>query len=151
MSVEKLEIVIYPLRPAYLGATQLAMFSASHDLKWRRLQEALRRLKARFGELVLMIASFISQPDPRPIEVRTSPEGLPTILSWIEGSGLFSHTGNRRVYRVQCIYEHWRERRFWWAQPVERDYYRLEDNAGSVRLIYLDLRTAKWWLERRRL
>ncbi|MBN1249916.1 MAG: hypothetical protein JXC32_19795, partial [Anaerolineae bacterium] len=136
---ESLEVVIYPLRPTYLGITQLALFSASHDQRWRSLQEALRRLRARFGELIVMVASLIHPPEPRAIQVTPSRDGAPAAFIWEE-----------RPYRVRLIYEHWRERRFWWARPIERDYYRLEDNGGHVRLIYQDLRTATWWLDRRR-
>jgi len=50
---------------------------------------------------------------------------------------------------VSCIYEHWRERRDWWAQPVLRDYYRLEDASGVVRIVFQDLATQRWWLDRR--
>ena len=136
---ESLEVIVYPLRPAYLGATQLALFSASADQRWRSLQEALRRLRARFGELIVMVASLIHPPEPRPIQVTPSRDGIPAAFVWEE-----------RPYRVRLIYEHWRERRFWWSRPIERDYYRLEDSSGAVRLIYQDLRTATWWLDRRR-
>ncbi|MGC9521572.1 MAG: DUF6504 family protein [Anaerolineae bacterium] len=142
--VETLEIVIYPLRPAYLGATQLALFSASRDQRWQRLQEALRRLRARFGEFVVMVASLIKEPDPHPIQVTTDEDNVPLTFSW-EERGKVIH----RIYRVRQVYEHWRERRFWWSRPVARDYYRLEDTGGGVRLLYQDLSTGDWWLERR--
>ena len=138
--VETLEIVIYPLRPTYLGATQLALFPASRDQRRRSLHEALRRLRARFGEAIVRIASLVHPPEPCPIDVRTTERGLPTIFVWDE-----------RTYRVIRIYEHWRERRFWWARPVARDYYRLEDCGGHVRLIYLDLTTHAWRLDRRKM
>ncbi len=138
--VEALEIIVYPLRPTYLGATQLALFSASHDQRRRSLQETLRRLRARFGEAVVRIASLIRPPEPRPIDVRTTEGGAPLLLIYEE-----------RSYRVIRIYEHWRERRFWWARPIARDYYRVEDSGGHVRLIYLDLITHAWWLDRQRM
>lgn len=149
--VEALEVIIYPLRPVHLGATQLALFSASGDQRWQRLQEALRRLRARFGELIVMVASLISPPRPREIEVTFGPNGLPVMLSWGDSRDLSPNAGSRRITRIRRIYEHWRERRFWWAQPVERNYYRLEDATGAVHLIYQDLRTGSWWLERRKL
>jgi len=133
-------VILYPLRPTYLGVTQLALFSASQDQRWRSLQEALRRLRERFGELIVMVASLIRPPEPRLIEVRPGRSGTPETFIW-EG----------RTYRVRQVYEHWRERRFWWALPMERDYYRLEDHTGQVRLVYRDLRSATWWLDRRRL
>lgn len=138
--VESLEVIIYPLRPTYLGVTQLALFSASADLRWRSLQEALRRLRARFGEFIVVVASLIHPPEPRRIEVSPGRDGAPVAFVW-----------ENRSYRVRYVYEHWRERRFWWALPVERDYYRLEDSSGAIRLVYRDLRTTTWWLDRRRL
>ncbi len=143
--VETLEIVIYPLRPAYLGATQLTLFSASRDQRWQRLQEALRRLRARFGEFVVMVASLIKAPDPRPIHVTTDRDNVPLTFFWEKG-GASGH----RIHHVRRVYEHWRERRFWWSHPMARDYYRLEDTGGEVRLLYRDLNTDDWWLERRR-
>jgi nucleotidyltransferase/DNA polymerase involved in DNA repair len=135
---ETLEIVVYPLRPAYLGASQLALFSADRDERWRALQEALRRLRQRFGDFIVMIASLLNPPKPYPIEVITDREGIPTAFNW-EG----------RRYRIVGIYEHWRERRFWWSRPIYRDFYRLEDHNEQVRVIVHDLRTTAWWLDRR--
>jgi nucleotidyltransferase/DNA polymerase involved in DNA repair len=142
---EHLKIIIYPLRPTYLGMTQLTLFSATLDQRWQALQEALRRLKARFGEFIVMVASLISPPQPRPITIIAGPDNAPRTLIWeTEGRA-------RRTHRVRHIYEHWRVRRRWWGQPIRRDYYRLEDDAGAVRLVYRDLNTDAWWLERRRL
>jgi len=136
---ENIEIIIYPLRPRYLGANQLALFSANRDHRIRKLQEALRRIRERFGEFVVMIASLIRPPGPRPIDVVTDVEQQPRTLVW----------KSQERHQVSCIYEHWRERRDWWAQPVLRDYYRLEDASGVVRIVFQDLATQRWWLDRR--
>jgi DNA polymerase IV len=150
--VETLEIIGYPLRPAHLGAAQLALFSAPLDQHRQQLQETLRRLRARFGEMIVRIASLVAPPSPCPIEVKTGVDAAPSLLI---GQGcvptLRPGAGDLRTYRVRCIYEHWRERRTWWAQPQERDYYRLEDVTGQLRVVYLDRRTLQWWLERRRM
>ena len=86
-------------------------------------------------------ASGVSMPNSR----APSAECAPCALAWLEASA------PRRVYRVRRIYEHWRERRAWWAQPLDRDYYRLEDVSGMPRVVYLDRRTQQWWLVRHRL
>jgi nucleotidyltransferase/DNA polymerase involved in DNA repair len=137
--VGNLRIVVYPLRPAYLGTTQLTLFSASRDHRWRSLQETLRRLRVRFGEAIVKIASLLQSPEPRPIQVTTHLNSTPVTFIWQE-----------RVYSVRRIYEHWQERRLWWSRPITLDFYRLEDSAGNVRLVYLDLTTDTWWLDRRR-
>lgn len=144
-SVETIEVVIYPLRPAYLGATQLALFSAPRDHRLRRLQEALRVLRDRFGEFIVMIGALIRPPNPRPLDVITDPNRMPSVLIPQEAYARRGPT----AYEVHTIYEHWRERRLWWARPLLRDYYRLEDETGTVRLIYQDLVSQHWWLERR--
>ena len=150
--IETLEIVGYPLRPVHLGAAQLALFSAPLDQRRQQLQEALRRLRTRFGDLVVRIASLVAPPRPRPIEVETGVDAAPSLLIWHDDiPAPRSGTGAPHTYRVHRIYEHWRERRTWWAQPQERDYYRLEDVTGMLRVIYLDRRTNQWWLERRRM
>jgi DNA polymerase-4 len=144
--LQTLTVALYPLRPTYLGASQLALFSAPRDGRMRRLRETLRRLRARFGELVLVIASLIEPPRPRAIQVTTGEgaqgdaqgDARPRALIW-----------HGRIHPVRRCYEHWRERRAWWAQTIERDYYRLEDAGGRVHLVYHDRLSEAWWLERR--
>jgi hypothetical protein len=143
--VEAIEIVVYPLRPAYLSATQLALFSAPRDHRLRRLRETLHSLRQRFGEFIVMIGALIRPPTPRPLQVVTDHAQMPHILIPIEEN---SHRAPVS-YEVHTIYEYWRVRRLWWARPLLRDYYRLEDEAGTVRLIYQDLTSQNWWLERR--
>jgi hypothetical protein len=55
-----------------------------------------------------------------------------------------------RIRQVRCVYSLWRERRRWWAHPIERDYFRLELDDGQMRVIFRDVRTDRWLLERRR-
>ncbi|MBN1250201.1 MAG: hypothetical protein JXC32_21230, partial [Anaerolineae bacterium] len=153
--VETIEVVVYPLRPAYLGATQLALFSAPRDYRLRRLQEALRLLRERFGEFIVMIGALIRPPSPRPLRVITNPDRTPSLLIPLDDPPHHSPDSSEvptyevHTYEVRTIYEHWRERRLWWARPLLRDYYRLEDDTGAVRLIYQDLTSQHWWLERR--
>lgn len=136
--VHALAVVLYPLRPTYLGASQLALFSAPRDDRLCRLHETIRRLRARFGELVLVIASLIEPPRPKAIQVTTGEDNRPRALIW-----------HGRIHPVRQCYEDWRERRCWWAQPVARDYYRLEDAGGRVHIVYHDRYTGEWWLEQR--
>ncbi|MDF1514305.1 MAG: hypothetical protein P1S60_10900, partial [Anaerolineae bacterium] len=127
MAVADVTLVIYPLRPAYLAAAQLALFSAVKDQQVSQLQQVLLRLRERFGQLVIVIASLIGPPRPQKIQVTTGPDDIPLALIWPD-----------RIMPVRRIYEHWRESRFWWAQPVRRYCYRLEDSGGQVRVIYQD-------------
>jgi nucleotidyltransferase/DNA polymerase involved in DNA repair len=136
--VAALSLTVYPLRPFHLGATQLALFTAPTEVRWGRLQEALRRLRERFGEMIVVVASLLGPPPPRPIQVTTDAQGLPRALVWRD-----------RIREVEMIYETWRERRRWWSRPVERDYFRLETGDGQVRMVFYDTRAGRWLLERR--
>ena len=136
--VVEVSVTLYPLRPAYLGATQLALFTGPADARRSRLQEVLRRLRERFGEMIIVVAALLGPPPPRPIQVTIGPDGLPRALV------LPDH-----MLPVARVYEHWRERRRWWARPVRRDYYRLETDDGRVRVVFRDLEGERWWLERR--
>ena len=140
--VAALSLAIYPLRPFHLGATQLALFTGASDSRGERLHEALRRLRERFGEMIVVVASLLGPPPPRPIHVTTGPDGVPRALVWRD-----------RFHEVEVVYEVWRERRRWWSRPVERDYFRLETADGQVRVIFRDLGrdagAGRWLLERR--
>lgn len=136
--VVALTVALYPLRPAYLGASQLALFVSPREARWMRLQEVLRRLRDRFGEMVVLVASLLGPPPPRSVEVALGEDGLPCALALPD-----------RILRVVRVYEHWRERRRWWARAVLRDYYRLELGDGQVRVVFRELEGGRWWMERR--
>ncbi len=136
--VVEVVVTLYPLRPAHLGATQLALFTGPADARRSRLQEVLRRLRERFGEMIIVVASLLGPPPPRAVHVTIGPDGLPRALVLPD-----------RILPVAQVYEHWRERRRWWARPVRRDYYRLETDDGRVRVVFRDLEGERWWLERR--
>jgi DNA polymerase-4 len=139
-SVIGVTLGVYPLRPYHLGATQLALFVSRPDVRREKLREVLRRLRERFGEMIVVVASLVGPPPPRPIQVTTGAHGLPCALVWAD-----------RIQEVQAVYETWRERIRWWSRPVERDYYRLETRDGQVWIVFQDLRTGRWLLERRRI
>jgi DNA polymerase-4 len=135
-----LVLVTYPLRPAYLGANQLSFFDRARDSRHEKLREVLRGLRARFGELVIMVAALVGPPPPQQVQVTTGPAGLPRALVWHD-----------RIDPVAQVYEVWRERRCWWSRPVERDYYRLEMIDGQVRVVFQEVRSRQWLLERQRI
>ncbi len=148
--VTDLSITVYPLRPFHQGATQLTLFrdggpracpersgrnSPTFD---RALRETLRRLWERFGELSVVVASLLVPPEPSPIQVTTDSEGLPRAIVW-----------RQRIREVRHVCELWRERRRWWARPIERDYFRLELDDGQMRTVFRDVQANRWLLERR--
>jgi DNA polymerase-4 len=135
--IAALAVSVYPLRPFHLGATQLALFGGTANLRQERLAETLRLLRERFGELAVMIASLIKPPPPRPVQVTTDPAGLPRALVW-----------QAQIHEVTTIHEAWREYRHWWSRPDRRDYFLLETRDGQLRLAFRDADTDHWWLER---
>ena len=143
-AVTRITLTLYPLRPAYLAATQLALpvlsaaFTAPTDARGRALQETLRRLRQRFGELIVIVASLLAPPGPRAIQTTLDAVGQPLALVW-----------DQRFHPVARVYEHWRERRRWWTQPVLRDYYRVELRDHQVKIVFCDLASDAWYLERR--
>jgi DNA polymerase-4 len=138
--VAGLLLITYPLRPTHLGAVQLSLLDQKRDGRHERLREVLRSLRVRFGELAIMVASLVKPPPPYEVQITAGPDGTPRAVVWRE-----------RIRPVKTLYESWRERRRWWGRAVERDYYRLELNDGQVRVLYQELRSGQWLLERRRL
>lgn len=142
--VVRLSLILYPLRPFHVGGVQLSLLRATTNVPasnvtfGHRLRETLRRLQDRFGELSVLVASLVTAPAPYPMHVTTDRDGLPRALVW-----------QGRIQEVQSLYEHWRERRQWWSDPIERDYFRLGIENGQIKVIFRDARTDQWYLERR--
>lgn len=137
-AVEGATLTLYPLRPSYLAATQLELFTAPTDARRRRLNETLRRLRQRFGELAIIVAALLAPPGPRPIQATTNPQGKPAALAW-----------DQRLHPVAKIYDAWYVSRFWWRKPVRRTYYRVELQDGRVKVVFRDLEEDTWYLTRR--
>jgi hypothetical protein len=136
--VTRASLTVYPMRPFHPGATQLALWTPPQEERRGRLHEVLRRLRERFGEQIIVIASLIGAPLPQPVQATTNLQGMPRALVWHD-----------RIREVNLVYETWRERSRWWSLPVGRDYFRLETDDGLVRVIFRDVRTEEWMMERR--
>ena len=106
--------------------------------------------------MVVAVAALVTPPSPQPIQVTTDLDGLPRAVVLRQGPSTLLGTSSgaawgERILEVHCIYEQWRERRHWWGQPVERDYFRLELEDGHMRVIFRDVADKQWSLERRRI
>ena len=137
-AVSGLTLTAYPLRAWHLGTHQLALFEEPAWPKLAQLQEVVRTLRQRFGEAVLRPASAVGPPQPLSIEVHVRPDGTPGRLRW---GGWWR--------RVKSVYEHWRERRNWWDQPVARDYYQVETDRETVFTVFREA-DGRWFLDRQR-
>jgi hypothetical protein len=74
-----------------------------------------------------------------PVEVWGG-EGTPGGFKW-----------NRASHRVQEVCNRWRAHALWWEpnEMVWREYLKVVTNTGLLCLIYRDLLTGSWYLQRR--
>jgi len=74
---------------------------------------------------------------PQEIKVRTNITGVPIG---------FTRNGHRE--KVAAIYEHWKVADEWWANEVERDYFRIKTSGGLVGDIFRDTIANRWYLSK---
>ncbi|MCZ7571729.1 MAG: hypothetical protein M5U01_24525 [Ardenticatenaceae bacterium] len=75
-------------------------------------------------------------PDGEPIAVAGDAEN-PRALTW-----------QGRTHPVQGIANRWRVDEGWWHQRTWRDYFKLYTRTGLLVVIYHDLLTGRWYLQR---
>ena len=73
----------------------------------------------------------------QPIAVAEGSDGTPRSFKW-----------RGRTHRVMGIGRRWRVDRGWWRRRVWREYFKLETATGLLVLIYRDLLTGEWYLQR---
>jgi len=54
----------------------------------------------------------------------------------------------RRKTRVREILKQWRVVQGWWKRPVEREYFQVRSESGTIYELYRDLLTGAWYLQR---
>lgn len=74
-------------------------------------------------------------PEGERIEV--SGESLPVAFTW-----------QGRSHHVQGIAKCWRVDEGWWRQRVWREYFKLHTDSGLLVIVYHDLLTGQWYLQR---
>ena len=74
--------------------------------------------------------------EPRPVAVRLGRNGLP--------SG-FEDRGRRQ--EIASIEERWVIEEEWWREPLRREYLTVMTTTGSVRPLYSDTITGRWFLQ----
>lgn len=75
--------------------------------------------------------------DGIPITVFSDGQGLPIAFVW---QGI--------THNVEGIAKRWRIDEGWWRQRVWREYFKLYTTTGLLVIIYLDLLTRQWYLQR---
>ena len=76
-------------------------------------------------------------PNGEVIRMTVSDDGDPATFQW-DGS---SHL-------VQRIANHWRVDDHWWDSRIWRDYFKLTTATGWLVIVYRDLLTNTWYLQR---
>jgi len=49
---------------------------------------------------------------------------------------------------VQETLKQWRVVQGWWKRPVEREYFQVKTESGTICELYRDLLTGAWYLQR---
>ena len=75
-------------------------------------------------------------PEGKAIEVVMSDEE-PAAFRWI-----------RRKHRVRDVSARWRVHTEWWAGEVWRDYWEITTDTGLLCVLFRDLLSDRWFLER---
>ncbi len=74
-------------------------------------------------------------PEGAPVDVETA-DGLPIAFRW------------QQRQRVQTIVEQWIVHDEWWRDEIWRHYYQIETASALLCVLYRDLLTGAWFLER---
>ncbi len=76
-------------------------------------------------------------PNGEPITVEHSPDGAPRAFTW-----------QGRTHPVQGIAKRWRVDTGWWRRRIWREYFKLSTRTGLLVILYRDLLTDRWYLQR---
>lgn len=130
-------VCAYPLRSWSLDAHQLKLLAVGVPERDNKLELAIESLLQRFGKDAVKIASLVRQPLPVPARVMVNTHGLPVVLHLRDG--------RQPIFGID---EHWRMEPPWWNRHIRRDYFRVILMDGSLRVIFRNLNTGGWFLER---
>ena len=76
-------------------------------------------------------------PDGELIAVRKDSSGAPGAFTWYG-----------RSHEVRGVAKRWRVDHGWWCKRVWREYYKLHTDTGLLVILYMDLLTGQWFLQR---
>lgn len=76
-------------------------------------------------------------PDGIPIQVVQSRLELPHQFTW-----------QGQIHRVEAIHQRWRVQLDWWREGVWRDNFKVTTTTGLLVIIFHDLHTGDWYLQR---
>jgi hypothetical protein len=106
-------------------------------VKHARLEKAFQLIRHRFGDEAIGPAVLLPPPRPVPIDVRVNARGEP---AWLIYGGL--------ARAVQGIENTWRVVDRWWSDAVQREYFQVLLPDESFRIVFQDVFSGFWHLER---
>lgn len=65
-----------------------------------------------------------------------------------EGAVLIWFIWTGRKHPVAAVANHWRVDLGWWRLRIWRDYYKLTTETGLLVIVYRDLLTGQWYMQR---
>jgi hypothetical protein len=72
-----------------------------------------------------------------------------SIITMTEHAELPAHfVWQGRVHRIQHIARRWRVDLEWWRLRIWRDYFRVTTDTGLLVVLYHDLQTGAWYVQR---
>lgn len=79
---------------------------------------------------------------------RLWPEGTPIAVSEDAAAGPLRFAWLGQTHEVETITRRWRVRTDWWRASAWRAYYKLTTTSGLLVIIFHDLNTGDWYLQR---
>ncbi len=76
-------------------------------------------------------------PQGTPLTVRFEADWTPRQFIWQD-----------RAHPVQAVINRWRVDQAWWGRRIWREYFKLTTRTGLLVIIYRDLLTGQWYLQR---
>lgn len=76
-------------------------------------------------------------PEGLVITVEVTEEGVPRRLQWMA-----------EWHLVKGVAQRWRIDASWWKKRVWRDYFKVYTDSGMLLVIFLDLQTGRWYVQR---
>lgn len=76
-------------------------------------------------------------PEGEAVEVTMDELGQPIQVVW---------GGKRHI--VQAIANRWRLDEAWWRERIWRDYFKVTTQAGALLILYRDLSSGAWFIQR---
>lgn len=84
---------------------------------------------------------------PQPIAVATDESGHPTLLK-VDVPHPDGGTAERHTRTVDTVVEVWRVDDEWWREPISRRYFESVLEGGRHVVLYEDLTTGDWFMQR---